>query len=179
MLAALTRTLEHRDPGLRDHAVRVTTLAERVAVRLGWDARRLAGLKLGGALHDVGKLHVTPRILRKAGPLSPVELAEVRRHPTHGARLLAGFGRGSIALPYVLHHHERWDGRGYPYGLRGAGIPLEARVLAVADAFDAMTSSRPYRPALERTVALEEVERCAGSQFDPRVAAAFLEVWGP
>jgi HD-GYP domain-containing protein (c-di-GMP phosphodiesterase class II) len=109
--------------------------------------------------------------------LTADELAVIRTHPAAGARLIAPIRSVRTALPYVLHHHERWDGHGYPHGLRGVGIPVEARVLAVADAFDAMTSGRPYRHALSEQDALLELERCAGYQFDPELTHAFLTVW--
>ncbi|HUH15304.1 MAG TPA: HD-GYP domain-containing protein [Gaiellaceae bacterium] len=170
--------MERRDPSTRGHSRRVVELAEPVALGLGWRAERIAGLRLGGSLHDVGKLSISPRLLDKPGPLTPDELAAVRRHPTVGARLLAAIPEAQAALPYVLYHHERWDGSGYPAGCAGDEIPEEARLLAVADAFDAMTSHRPYRRPLGHGLALRELDRCAGSQFDPVFAQAFLEVWG-
>jgi HD-GYP domain-containing protein (c-di-GMP phosphodiesterase class II) len=177
MLAELSEAIESRDPYTRGHSARVTALAEAVARRLGWDDEQLRSLHMGGTLHDVGKLSVPGRILRKPGPLTPEELAEIRAHPEAGARLIEPIESAHCALPYVLHHHERWDGRGYPHRLAGPAIPLEARVLAVADAFDAMTSHRPYRRALGDDEALAEIDRCAGTQFDPEVVRAFLEVW--
>jgi HD-GYP domain-containing protein (c-di-GMP phosphodiesterase class II) len=119
---------------------------------------------------------VPTAILRKPGPLDPDEVAQVRRHPEVGARLVGPLSLSSEALACILFHHERWDGRGYPFGVCGEQIPLEARVLAVADAYDAMTSFRPYRPTLTPAAALEEVERCAGSQFDPEIARMFVDV---
>jgi HD-GYP domain-containing protein (c-di-GMP phosphodiesterase class II) len=178
MLATLSRAIEARDPYTRGHSVRVTALAESVARCLGWSDAQLETLRIGGALHDVGKLSVPSRVLHKPGPLTPRELLEIREHPAAGARLIGPIDSARGALPYVLHHHERWDGTGYPHGLAGLKIPIEARVLAVADAFDAMTSHRPYRRALAEERALHEVDRCAGSQFDPDAARAFLEVWG-
>jgi HD-GYP domain-containing protein (c-di-GMP phosphodiesterase class II) len=178
MIAALHRALEERDAYSGAHSLRVTGLAEILARRLGWDERRLAALRLGGLLHDVGKLTLPQSLLRKPGPLDARELALVRMHPIEGARLVVPiFRAGSVALACVLYHHERWDGCGYPIGRSGAGIPVEARVLSVADAFDAMTSSRPYRAALTPDAALAEVERCAGSQFDPDVALTFAQAW--
>jgi len=178
MLALLTRAIATRDPYTRGHCVRVTELAERVARRLGWDEERLAGLRLGGALHDVGKLSIAPGVLEKAGPLTETERALVRRHPAVGAELLAPIPEARPALPYVLYHHERWDGGGYPTGCGGTEIPEGARLLAVADAFDAMTSDRPYRAAMPHAEALRELVRCSGSQFDPALTGAFLRVWG-
>src|SRR3989454_1472356 len=177
MLAALAQALEERDAYSGGHSLRVTELAEIVARRLGWDDGRLAGLRLGGLLHDVGKLTLPRSLLRKAGPLDARELALVRLHPVVGARIVAPILRGKGPLDCVLYHHEHWDGRGYPLGRRGVRIPEPARVLSVADAFDAMTSTRPYRAALSTDAALAELERCSGSQFDPVVARAFTQAW--
>jgi HD-GYP domain-containing protein (c-di-GMP phosphodiesterase class II) len=178
MLGTISRALEERDqmPG---HGARVAALAEPVARRLGWDETRIAGLRFGAPLHDIGKITVRGELLRKATPLTSDELTEIRMHPTTGAALLAPLRAARRALPYVLFHHERWDGSGYPSGLRGRSIPLEARLLCVADAFDAMTSPRPYRAALPIDRALTEIAMCAGSQFDPTVAGVFLDVWTP
>jgi HD-GYP domain-containing protein (c-di-GMP phosphodiesterase class II) len=131
-------------------------------------------IRVGGPLHDVGKLAVSEEILRKRGPLDPDELIEIRKHPVTGAKMLGGIRSLRIGVDCVLHHHERWDGDGYPYGLAGATIPLEARIVSVADAFDAMISDRPYRAAMPREAALSEIDRCSGSQFDPKVANALL-----
>jgi HD-GYP domain-containing protein (c-di-GMP phosphodiesterase class II) len=177
LLATFSAALEARDPYLRGHSARVTAFAEGLALALGWKGRRLETLRLGGSLHDVGKISVEESVLRKPGPLTEEELGQIRRHPVAGARLVECFDDFLAALPYVLHHHERWDGTGYPHRLRGDSIPLEARLLGVADAFDAMTSVRPYRPALSVTQALAELERCAGSQFDPMLARTFVEGW--
>jgi HD-GYP domain-containing protein (c-di-GMP phosphodiesterase class II) len=177
MLGAISRALEERDQ-TQGHGARVTALAEPVARRLGWDTARLASLRFGAPLHDIGKVAIDRNLLRKPGPLTLDELGEIRRHPRAGAELVLPIRSAHGALPSVLFHHERWDGSGYPSGLRGSSIPLEARLLAVADAFDAMTSARPYRPALTVDHALVELASCAGSQFDPEVAEAFLEVWG-
>ena len=177
MLRMLTGAIEARDPYTRGHSSRVTALAEAVAWRLGWSEERIESLRLGGPLHDIGKLAVSHEVLHKEGRLDADELAEIRQHPKAGAKLLLRVAALRAAIPYVLYHHERWDGMGYPSGKAGEEIPLEARVLAVADAFDAMTSDRPYRRALSRAEALAEVERCAGSQFDPAIAQVFLELF--
>jgi HD-GYP domain-containing protein (c-di-GMP phosphodiesterase class II) len=178
VLSDLSRALESRDPFSRGHAARVTALADTVARRLGWREERLSGLQLGGLLHDIGKLAVPERLLHKRGPLTATERDEVQRHPAAGARLIKPIPSAHAALPYVLYHHERWDGAGYPFGTAGRETPEEARLLAVADAYDAMTSTRPYRAAMSPSRALAEIDRCAGSQFDPEMARAFLEVWG-
>ena len=177
LLATFSTALEARDPYLRGHSARVTAFAESMARMLGWAGERLDVLRLGGSLHDVGKIAVSPRVLRKPGPLTEEELAQIRRHPVTGARLVECFDDFEPALPYVLHHHERWDGSGYPHGLRGETIPVEARLLGVADAFDAMTSKRAYRSALSVEQALTELKRCAGTQFDPELAQTFVDGW--
>lgn len=178
--------MEVCDPALSAHAARVATNAEAVARRLGWTEEQLEALRLGAALHDVGKVNVRHEVLSKPGRLEDWELEEVRAHPVEGIWLLSGVPSLAPALPFVLFHHERWDGHGYPTRRSGESIPLEGRILAVADAFDAMTSVRPYRPSLTADEAADEIRRCAGTQFDPTVAAAFLEalandeiVYGP
>ena len=176
-LLALSKAIEDRDPYTRGHSARVGWMAYAVGVRLGCDERRLALLRLGGALHDVGKLAVSEAVLNKPGPLTLEEIAEVRAHPEVGARLVALDRSLRPAFAGVLYHHERWDGAGYPMGTAGTEIPFEARVLAVADSFDAMTSDRAYRAALPPDRAASEVDSCSGSQFDPDVALAFLEAW--
>ena len=176
-LMDLARAIESRDPYSSGHAARVTAIAEVVAARLGWDEDQIDVLRIGAALHDIGKLAVPDSVLRKPGPLSDDEFDHVRAHPQEGARMLELVGTLRAAAPFVLHHHERWDGSGYPIGAAGADIPPEARVLAVADAFDAMTSDRPYRPALSGLRAIAELEECSGTQFDPEVVAVFVEAW--
>jgi HD-GYP domain-containing protein (c-di-GMP phosphodiesterase class II) len=176
MLGSICRALEERDQ-THGHGARVAALASPLAHRLGWDADRIAGLRLGAVLHDVGKVSVRTDVLRKPGPLTLDELAEIRTHPRAGAQFVLPLRAARDALPYVLFHHEWWDGSGYPAGMRGRSIPLEARLLAIADAFDAMTSPRPYRHALTYDRALQEIVTCAGTQFDPSLAGLFVELW--
>jgi HD-GYP domain-containing protein (c-di-GMP phosphodiesterase class II) len=176
MLASIARALEERDHTL-GHGDRVAALAEPVAQELGWDRERIRGLRWAAPLHDVGKVKVSPEVLGKAGSLTLEEMAEIRSHPEAGARLVMPLRRFHDALPYVLFHHERWDGGGYPAGLTGRRIPVEARILAIADAFDAMISPRPYRHALTHEHALAEVADGAGTQFDPVAAELFVEAW--
>ena len=177
MLSVLSRVIEARDPYTKGHSSRVTELAEAIARRLGWGDEQLASLRLGGPLHDIGKLAVSNEVLRKPGRLDEKEMDEIRQHPSLGAKMLMRLSSFREALPYVLYHHERWDGTGYPSGIAGKTIPVEARVLAIADAFDAMTSDRPYRRALTREEALAEVARGAGTQFDPEIVRVFLELF--
>ena len=176
MLAAVVRALEERDH-THGHGARVAALAEPVARKLGWGAQQIAVLRHAAPLHDVGKVIVRAEILSKPGPLTPEERAEMRMHPRAGASLILPLPNARHLLPYVLLHHERWDGGGYPCGIAGTAIPLEARLLSVADAFDAMTSLRSYRPMRPREEAFAELEREAGKQFDPVVVDAFLAVW--
>ncbi len=166
--------MEVCDPDLGAHAARVGANAEAVAIRLGWSDEQFEALRLGAALHDVGKVNVRAVVLAKPGRLDDRELAEIRAHPVEGMWLIAGVPSLQPALPYVLFHHERWDGLGYPTRRAGTAIPIEGRILAVADAFDAMTSGRPYRPALAPADAAVEIERCSGTQFDPDIVDAFL-----
>jgi HD-GYP domain-containing protein (c-di-GMP phosphodiesterase class II) len=147
---------------MRGHSARVARMAYELGLRLGCDEAQLGLLRLGGALHDVGKLAVRDQVLNKPGPLTAEELREVQAHPEIGA------------LPAVLYHHERWDGAGYPSGRVGRAIPLAARILGVVDSYDAMTSDRPYRAARSVAQAAEELDRCAGTQFDPEIAVVFL-----
>jgi putative two-component system response regulator len=176
MLQSIARALEQRDQTL-GHGARVAALAEPVALGLGWDRDRIKSLRFAAPLHDVGKVKVRPQLLGKPGPLTLEEVAEIRSHPEAGAQLVLPLRRFHEALPYVLFHHERWDGDGYPAGLSGRRIPIEARILAIADAFDAMISPRPYRRALTHDHALAEVADGAGTQFDPLAAELFVEAW--
>jgi len=152
-------------------------MAEVIAARLGWDEEDVETLRMGAALHDIGKLAIPERILRKPGPLDDDELGEMRRHPEEGARMVSRHRSMQLVVPAVLYHHERWDGSGYPVGVEGEAIPAEARVLAIVDAFDAMTTDRAYRRALPESAAIIELERCAGHQFDPEMVAVFVEAW--
>jgi HD-GYP domain-containing protein (c-di-GMP phosphodiesterase class II) len=176
-LLDFSRAVESRDPYSSGHAARVMVIAEVVAARLGLDEEQTEVVRMGAALHDIGKVAVSQDVLAKAGHLSEDELAEVRRHPTAGARMVELVRPLRRAVPAVLHHHERWDGRGYPHGLAGEQIPVEARILAVADTFDAMTSDRAYRRALSPERAVAELRGCAGTQFDPEVVAVFVAAW--
>lgn len=153
-------------------------LAQAISQALGWEEERIATTEIGALLHDLGKIVISDAILQKPGPLTKEEYSEVKRHPEAGARLLiAGGPSFEVAIPYALYHHERYDGRGYPYGLVGEDIPSQGRILAVADAFEAMISDRAYRKRMEPELALEIITRSAGSQFDPKVVAAFLKAW--
>lgn len=173
-----TRSIEAYNWSIHGHPRRVAHLAQAIGRALGWEEERVATIEIGALLHDLGKIMINDAILKKPGPLTEEEYDEVKRHPEAGARLLAAGGPSfKAAIPYALYHHERYDGRGYPYGLAGEDIPIEGRILAVADAFESMIRDRPYRKRMEPELALEIIQRSAGSQFDPKVAAAFLKAW--
>jgi len=168
---ALAAAVEAKDPYTAGHATRVTAYAMSIAeVTGGIDILRF---RLAGDLHDVGKIGVPDNVLNKPGRLTPEEYALVQRHPETGAHILEPLIDDPLVLGVVRWHHERWDGKGYPDGLAGDAIPLGARVLAVADTLDAMTSRRAYRDGVPWETAVEEIRRCTGTQFDPRVSAAF------
>ncbi len=172
---ALVSAVEARDRYTRGHSERVTRLSLSIAARLALSTDPLRDLEHAGILHDIGKIGIEDALLRKPGRLTPMEMARIQEHPEIGMRILEPVPFLERVRAIVGQHHERYDGRGYPRGLAGEEILLEARILAVADSFDAMTSDRPYRPALTVADALAEVERNAGSQFDPDVARAFLD----
>jgi HD-GYP domain-containing protein (c-di-GMP phosphodiesterase class II) len=176
ILTALCEAIDDR-PYMRGHGARVSELAAAIALRLGWGGEQLRRLRVGARLHDLGKLAVSDDVWGKRGRLSDADVAAIQRHPAAGMRLLTRLPELWFAVPLTLFHHERWDGGGYPRGRAGAAIPLEARVLALADAFDAMTSDRPYQRALAPEDALAEIDRCAGTQFDPRLARIFVGLW--
>jgi HD-GYP domain-containing protein (c-di-GMP phosphodiesterase class II) len=155
----------------------VGELSARVAKRMGLETEQVELARLAGSLHDLGKLAIPEEILRKPGPLNEAERLVLERHPQIGFRMLDSLGVEPVAS-WVLHHHERWDGDGYPDGLGGDAIPLGSRILFVADAYDAMTTDRVYRSKLSHDRAISELERCAGTQFDPEVVAALLEELG-
>jgi diguanylate cyclase (GGDEF)-like protein len=172
--ASLAKAVDLRDTYTGSHSARVADLAARVAARLGLDQEQIELARLAGSLHDLGKLAIPEEILRKPGPLTGPERLVLERHPQIAFRMLDSLGIEPVA-DWILHHHERWDGRGYPDRLPGPEIPLGARIIFVVDAYDAMTSDRVYRGRLTRRDALAELERCAGTQFDPTVVEAFAE----
>ncbi len=175
-LAALSGALDLRDNETEGHARRVTRYSVRIAREMGFDGASLVPIERGALMHDIGKIGVPDSILLKPAKLTDEEWAVMRTHPHLGFRMIRNIGFLSDAAPIVLHHHERFDGGGYPDGLAGEAIPIGARIFAIADTFDAMTSDRPYRKALPYQVAREEIEKCAVSQFDPTAVEAFCAV---
>ncbi|MFG2621022.1 HD-GYP domain-containing protein [Streptomyces sp. NPDC048507] len=177
-IRALVQAVDIKDRYTRGHSERVGQASAMIARELGMAADRLEVVRIAGILHDVGKLGVPTRLLRKDGPLTPEERRIIELHPEYGHEMVRGIGFLGEARSAILHHHERVDGRGYPYGLSGEQIPVLARVVAVADSFDAMTSTRSYSRARPVPVALTELERCAGAQFDPAVVRALVDAIG-
>ena len=170
---ALAEALDVRDPATARHSQTVGRYAELIARELRLSPDLVERIRLAGMLHDIGKIAISNLLLTKPDPLSADEWAEIRRHAEIGARILANARLGDIG-EWVLAHHERPDGDGFPFGIANGDIPLEARILAVADAYEAMTSNRAYKPAMSQDEAREELRRCAGRQFDSRVVEAFL-----
>ncbi|MBI3979864.1 MAG: diguanylate cyclase [Chloroflexi bacterium] len=176
ILLALVRALDTRDEETEAHSQRVKRYTELIARRYGLPEEEIEQIARGALLHDIGKIGVPDAILLKPGQLTPAERAHIRNHPTFGYSMIAHIPFLAPAAQIVLYHHEGYDGSGYPAGLSGDRIPVGARIFAVADAFDAMTSDRPYRKALSCTAALDEIARCRGSQFDPQVVDALLSI---
>ncbi len=175
---AMVSLIDMRDRSTQRHSQRVTAYTERIAVAMGVRGDELDVFRRGALLHDIGKIGVPDSILLKPGPLTEAEWREMRRHPEIGWAALQSLPFLREAATIVLHHHERWDGRGYPSGLSGEAIHLGARIFAVADTLDAMTTDRPYRRALPWSDAVEEIRRQCGRQFDPAVVRAILQVLG-
>jgi len=175
-LSALARTVDANSPWTSGHSERVTALSLRIADRIGLPMGDVRTLYRGGLLHDIGKIGVPTYILDLAGPLTPNEMAQMRRHPGLGAKILAPIAAFADAIPIVLYHHERIDGAGYPEGIGGNEIPYLARLLSVADVYDALVSDRPYRVGWSPTLAVETIVADAGAGFDPPMVEAFLAV---
>lgn len=175
-LKALVQALETRDFETHGHSERVVTFSLRLGFELGLDKAALRTLELGALLHDIGKIGVPDSILRKPAKLTEEEWSKMKLHPLHGQKILRNIPFLEGAARVVAQHHEKWDGSGYPVGLRGEDIDIGARIFAVVDAFDAMISDRIYRRGCSYEAALTELERCAGTQFDPLVVEAFKHI---
>ncbi len=176
-LFVLANAIEARDSYTHAHMKRLGLYARALGEQLGWDGTRLEVLEFGAILHDIGKIYIPESVLQKESSLSDEEWVEMRKHPEVGALMIRDVPYLAPAIPFVLHHHERWDGRGYPDELNGEDIPEGARLLAVADAFDAMTSDRPYRQAMSAEKAYAEIHSGSGKQFDPSIVQAMEKCW--
>jgi diguanylate cyclase (GGDEF)-like protein len=174
----LLRTLREREPELRDHVDHVAVLAETLGRALALPGEQLDELRRAAELHDIGKMGIPDAILSKPGPLDDQERDFMQRHTVIGEQILGAAPALRPVAKIVRSSHERWDGAGYPDRLRGTAIPMGARIVAVCDAYHAMTSDRPYRGAIAPEAALAELERCAGSQFDPGIVEVFIELHG-
>lgn len=175
-IGILRQTVEAKDPYTRGHSDRVSEFSVLIGKKIGLDDETLHILKIGGLFHDIGKIGIPDSILLKESKLSDEEYSQIKNHPTIGAHMLGDAAVFKDIIPIVKHHHERFDGKGYPSQLAGENIPFIARIAAVADTFDAMTSKRTYRDALPLSVVKEEIEKCSGTQFDPAIAKVFLDI---
>ena len=175
-IGILRQTVEAKDPYTRGHSDRVSEYSVLIGKKLGLDEKTLHILKIGGLFHDIGKIGIPDSILLKESKLSDEEYSQIKNHPMIGVHMLGDAAIFTDILPIVKHHHERYDGRGYPSQLVGDDIPYVARIAAVADTFDAMTSKRSNRDSLPIDVVRAEIERCSGTQFDPNIAKVFLDI---
>ena len=175
-IQSLRYAVEAKDPYTRGHSDRVSEYAVLIGRKMGLSEDEIKTLQIGGLFHDIGKIGVPDTILQKEAKLTDDEYSQIKNHPSIGAHILGEAEAFKDIIPIVKYHHERFDGRGYPSRLSGEKIPLLARITAVADTFDAMTSKRSYRNALDIQYVKEEIERCKGTQFDPKIAEVFLEI---
>ncbi|MDH4135876.1 MAG: response regulator [Anaerolineae bacterium] len=176
VIFALAAAVEAQTPYTENHLQQMANLSERLAQAAGLDPDQIVAVRYTSILHDVGKIGVNEAVLRKPGPLTEEEWAEVREHPAIGARIVQSMRLAQQVAPIVRGHHERWDGRGYPDGLKGKEIPIGARIVALVDTYDTMTTDRSYRTALPPEVIRAELEQGAGKQFDPELTALFLRL---
>jgi HD-GYP domain-containing protein (c-di-GMP phosphodiesterase class II) len=177
-LTSLVGAVNDHDTYTGGHSCRVADYTAALGRVMGLPRIEVSFLRQAGLVHDIGKIGIPDKVLRKNGKLTEDELHLVRLHPIFGASILSRFPNMERMIPIVLHHHERWDGSGYPSGLSGVDIPRESRAIFVADAFDAMTTDRPYGEILGTEEALAELRRCSGAQFDPHLVDAMHEAWG-
>jgi len=172
---ALAETIDAKSPWTAGHSERVTEIALGIGREMAYGTTELNDLRMAGLLHDIGKIATGEAILDKPGPLTEEEFGEIKKHPARGAEILCHVTRLTSILPMIRSHHERYDGKGYPRGLKGADIPLSARILMVADTIDAMGAERPYRKGLPKEKIISELKRCSGTQFDPKVVEAYFK----
>lgn len=175
-IKSIASALDAKDPYTHGHSMRVTLYSIILAKELNVPSNQLEAIETAGLLHDIGKIAIPESILCKPGKLTDDEFAIMKSHPANSEKLIASIKKLHEISPGVKHHHERWDGRGYPDKLKGEEIPFAARIIAIADTYDAMTSTRSYRVALSHETAISEIEKCAGTQFDPVLAKKFIEI---
>lgn len=176
VLLSFAKSIQERDIVTYEHSRRVAIYARRLARALGWSRQEAHDLALAALVHDLGKTWIANDILNKSAALSEEERRQMERHPIIGARILIGCDIHPFFVETVLHHHEAWDGHGYPAGLKGEEIPLSARILTVADVYDVITSQRPYKAPLSQDAARERILQASGANFDPMVVRAFLHL---
>ena len=175
-IKSISSALDAKDPYTHGHSMRVTLYSIILATEMGLPGSQLEQIETAGLLHDIGKIAIPQAILCKPGKLTDDEYVIMKSHPNNSEKLIASISKLNSVSPGVKHHHERWDGRGYPDRLEGENIPLSARIIALADTYDAMTSTRSYRTALSHEIAIDEIQKCAGTQFDPNLAQKFIEI---
>ncbi len=175
-IRAISNALDTKDSYTNGHSLRVTLYSMILAKQLGLDEDYMEDIEIAGLLHDIGKIAMPKSILCKNGKLTDEEFAIMKSHPVRGEKIVINIKKLQMISEWVKSHHERWDGKGYPDALKGENIPLAGRIIALADTYDAMTSTRPYRTALSHETAISEIKRCAGTQFDPRLADIFVSL---
>lgn len=176
VLLSFAKSIQERDTVTYEHSHRVAVYAQRLAHHLGWSRREARELALAALVHDLGKTWITNEILNKSAALSAEERQKMQRHPVIGAQILVGCDVSRFYVETVLYHHEAWNGRGYPVGLKGEEIPTSARILAIADVYDVLTSRRPYKAPLTAAEARERLSQGSGENFDPTILRAFLNL---
>jgi putative nucleotidyltransferase with HDIG domain len=174
-LKTLVATIEAKDSVTSGHSIRVTSISQAIGKELGLSKEAIRILRISALLHDIGKVGVPESILGKPAPLSENEFIRIKEHPSRGAEIIENIKNVEEIVTAVKHHHERYDGGGIPDGLKGDNIPLISRIIAVADAYDAMTFDRPYRKGVTSDKAVKEIQRCSGTQFDPKIVEAFVK----
>jgi len=175
LILSMIQILELHDPYTKGHSENVANISAALAEKLSYSKEGIQKIYWAGLVHDIGKILIPNSLLSKPGKLSGEEFSELKRHPEYGAKVLESSQELKEIVTIVRYHHERWDGSGYPEGLSGKRIPEESRILAIADAFDAMTSNRPYRESLSWEYAINEIKTYAGKQFDPEIAMIFID----
>ena len=171
----ITSTLFAKNGREHIHSKRVSDYCELLSAKMGFDKDKVNQIRLTGLMHDIGKIGIEDKVLNKSGKLTDGEFNEMKKHSEIGYRILSSVNEFSEISEFVLEHHEKWDGTGYPQGLKGEEIKVEARIIALADSFDAMTTQRAYHDAFSKKDAVQEIERCSGTQFDPAIARLFIE----